>query len=115
LGVDVRTLDDLHEVDHGQFAGFTDEELDAAHPGWRDERHQNLYEWRFPGGESYHDAHDRAIRALASPEITSASCPLIITHEMVGRMLIGALNHLTVEQALQCSLTHGSLLVFDHP
>lgn len=112
LRVDVQPLDDLMEVHHGEYAGFTDAELDDAHPGWRDERLRDIYDWRFPGGESYHDAHDRAVRALASPQITGASCPLIVTHQMLACMLIGVLDHLDVGQALQRKLPHGQLLVF---
>jgi len=113
LGADVVLLDDLREVNHGDFAGHTNAELDAQYPGWRAQRKQNLYEWRFPGGESYHDAHMRAVRALANPYITDARCPLIISHQMIGRMLIGELEHIPVEAALHRDLPHNRLLVFE--
>jgi len=113
--VDVQVLDDLREIDHGRFAGFTAAELDAAHPGWREQRAGNLYEWQFPDGESYHDADRRARSALNSHEIAGASCPLVITHEMIARMLIGTLEHLSIEQALGGSLMHGILRVFNNP
>jgi len=115
LGVPVELLDDLHEVDHGRYAGLTDDEIDKVQPGWRTERARDLYRWRFPGGESYKDAHARARRALSCPVIAQASCPLVVTHEMVARMLMAVLENVPVHEALKRNLPHGTLLVFGHP
>jgi len=114
LGVGVVELSDLAEINHGSFAGFTDEELDNLHPGWRAERLGNLFDWCFPGGESYRDGWLRAQRALDSPPLKGATCPLIVTHEMIGRMVIGLIDRLSPDQALAQSSPHGSIRVL-HP
>ena len=115
IGIRVEYLDDLREVDHGTFAGLTNGELDARYPTWRTERTADLYHWRFPGGESYADAHRRAHRALSSRPVAAASCPLIITHEMIARMIVAILQQLDVDEAFARNLPHGHLLVFDWP
>lgn len=87
LGLAVAVVDELAEVDHGRFAGLTDEEIidrDADH--WR-LRSVDKYTWRFPGGESYADADIRAGRALASIGVRPVRRPLVVSHEMIGRML----------------------------
>jgi len=55
------------------------------------------YDYRFPGGESYADADVRAGQALAEVARSGAHRPLLVSHEMIGRML---LKQLGVEDAL---------------
>ena len=46
--------------------------------------------WRFPDGESYAGAEARARDALHDVAHAGAAPPLLVTHEMVGRMLLRA-------------------------
>ena len=48
-------FEELAEVDHGAFAGLTNEEIEVSHPGVLARRASRKYTWRFPGGESYRD------------------------------------------------------------
>jgi broad specificity phosphatase PhoE len=100
LRVPVTVIDDLAEVHHGIFAGLTDEEIEERHPGWLARRADDKYRWTFPGGESYADADRRAGRALAEPAVRAAGRPLIVSHEMIGRMLQRHLLGLDPGQAL---------------
>jgi broad specificity phosphatase PhoE len=84
FGLSVRALDDLAELHHGEYAGLTSAEL-AERP-WH-ERATDKYDWRFPGGESYWDADARAARVIAYVMRLGADRPLLISHEMIGRML----------------------------
>ncbi|GIE98794.1 histidine phosphatase family protein [Paractinoplanes rishiriensis] len=101
-GVDVEVVDDLAEIDHGEFSGLVDEQIDARYPGARQRRAADKYRWRFPGGESYADADVRAARVLQQLSRRPARRPLIVAHEMIGRMLqrhlLGLDPHLAVCQ-----------------
>lgn len=100
-GLPVVVLEELGEVDHGEFAGLTRAEIEAAYPGQLDARQRDKYGYRFPGGESYADADVRAQRALHSVARTGARRPLLVSHEMLGRMLLKNLAGLSSEDALQ--------------
>jgi broad specificity phosphatase PhoE len=88
LSAAVVVVDELAEVHHGRFAGLTDGEIERRHLGEWGRRARNKYYWRFPGGESYADADRRAAAALALIDRHRADRPLIVSHEMVGRMLL---------------------------
>jgi probable phosphoglycerate mutase len=101
--VGIEVIDDLAEVDHGEFGGLDDGQVDARYPGaWR-QRAADKYRWRFPGGESYADADVRAARALEQLGERPARRPLIVAHEMIGRMLqrhlLGLDPHVAVTRA----------------
>jgi broad specificity phosphatase PhoE len=110
LGLPVRVLDELAEVDHGELSGLTSVEKTAAWPGLAQAREQDKYFFRFPGGESYADADARAARALARIADSGARFPLLVSHEMIGRMLLKNLAGLDSAQALR--LTHPSDVVY---
>jgi broad specificity phosphatase PhoE len=77
LGVEIEVVDELAEVDHGEFSGLIDEQIDARFPGERQRRAADKYQWRFPGGESYADADARAGRALDQVRLRPARRPPI--------------------------------------
>jgi broad specificity phosphatase PhoE len=89
LGLPVQVLDDLAEVAHGAWSGLTSAEIDAGWPGQRAARSLDKYSFRFPDGESYADADARAGRALT--QVVGAR-PLLVSHEMIGRMLLKQLG-----------------------
>lgn len=105
LEVPVTVLDDLAEVHHGAYAGRTSEEL-AGEDHWAVRRDQ-LYTWRFPGGESYRDAEVRAARAIDRVASITEGSAAIVSHEMIGRMLVKRLGDLTPEAALSRRHPHG--------
>lgn len=98
LALTVTVLDELAEIDHGLWSGLTSAEIDAGWPGQRAERERDKYRFRFPAGESYADGDVRAGRALAAVERTGVRRPLLVSHEMIGRML---LRQLGVPDALE--------------
>ena len=100
LDLPVIAIDELAEVHHGSFAGLTDEEINTRHPdSWR-RRSTDKYRWSFPDGESYADADVRAGRALARIGGYPARRPLVVSHEMFGRMLRRHLLGLDPDEAL---------------
>lgn len=110
LGQAVEVVTELAEVHHGTFAGLTNAEIEALHPGALQRRRQQMYTWAFPKGESYADADVRAGRALERIAATGAQIPLLVTHEMIGRMLIRSLLNLTPDEALEWSMPHGAVI-----
>jgi probable phosphoglycerate mutase len=97
LRLPLHVLDDLSEVDHGEWSGLTTQEVEEGWPGQQSVRQRDKYGYRFPGGESYADADVRAGRALAEVARSGARHPLLVSHEMIGRML---LKQLGVAEAL---------------
>ncbi len=91
LGLPVIVDDDLAEVDHGEMAGLTLAEIEQRFPGELARRVAAKFDWRFPGGESYADANRRAAVALRRIAAHGARRPLIVSHEMIGRMLLRTL------------------------
>jgi len=110
LDLDVTVIDELAEVHHGQMAGMTESEIRERFPGQREDRHDDKYAWRFPDGESYADADDRAAAALERIFHGHRSRrPLIVSHEMIGRMLVRNLLNLSPDEALARSQPHDTV------
>jgi probable phosphoglycerate mutase len=109
LGLGVRSEGGLSEIDHGELAGLTNDEIEKSHPGLLAERQSCLQSWRFPGGESYADGDLRAAAALSRIETTFTRRPVLVTHEMIARMLVRNLLELSVDEALNRSFTQGTV------
>jgi broad specificity phosphatase PhoE len=88
LGLEVMVLDELAEVHHGEMAGLTATEIEERFPGQMAERAADRYEWRFPGGESYADADRRGAIALDRIAASGSLRPLVVSHAMIGRVLL---------------------------
>ena len=106
LGLPVTMVDDLAEVHHGDFAGLTNADIEALHPTAARSRAQDKYHWRFPNGESYADADRRAATALRT--ITTQNS-LIVSHEMIGRMLLRNLLAEHPTEALRRNHPHNQI------
>ncbi len=111
IGADLVEVPDLAEVDHGEMAGLTRAEIDELFPTARQQRAENRYGWAFPRGESYAQARGRARRALSTCGWASRGIPVLVSHEMLGRMLRAELRGLDVSTAL--SLRHPHDVVFE--
>lgn len=108
LALEPVIVDDLAELDHGEFSGLTSEEIDARFPGERARRAAAKYDYRFPGGESYADADPRVARALAA---IHGRRPLLVAHEMVGRLLLRRL--LALDPATAMTQKHPHDVVYE--
>lgn len=100
LGLPVVTVAELAEIHHGTLAGLSREEIEAAFPGEMARRDADKYRWQFPGGESYAEGDVRAAKALRVVDESGATRPLLVSHEMIGRMLLRNLLDLPPDQAL---------------
>ena len=102
----ITAVDDLRELDHGDMAGMTNEEIERAFPGELARRSRDKYQWRFANGESYADADLRAASVLRQVAESGSSRPLVVTHEMIARMLLRNLLTLEPKEALTLGLLH---------
>jgi probable phosphoglycerate mutase len=107
LDVEVIPIAELAEIDHGEFSGMTWDEIDDRFPTAREDRASNRWGWAFPGGESYAQARGRARKALSSCGWASTGVPLLVSHEMIGRMLRAELRGLDPIGALALRHPHG--------
>lgn len=114
LGARVVEIDELAELHHGEMAGMTWDEIDLAFPTAREERAENRYGWAFPGGESYAQVRARARRALSACGWAAEGAPLIVSHEMIGRMLRAELRGLDSSTALGLRHPPGVVFEIDH-
>ncbi|EYT59346.1 hypothetical protein D514_0111010 [Microbacterium sp. UCD-TDU] len=113
VGAQLIEVPELAELDHGELAGMTWEEIEAAYPTAREERAANRYGWAFPGGESYAQARVRARKALSTCGWASEGAPLLVSHEMIGRMLRAELRGLDASNALGLRHPHGVVFEID--
>lgn len=114
LRVEVVPVAELAELHHGSFAGRTWDELEADQPGIRELRSENRYGWAFPGGESYASARPRALRALEACFWAGDGVPLLITHEMIGRLLRAAVRGYGHADTLALRHPHGVVFELTH-
>ncbi|MBR7831860.1 histidine phosphatase family protein [Actinospica durhamensis] len=110
LGLAAQVVEELAEVDHGRLSGLVRAQVEAGWPGFEQARARDKYFCRFPDGESYADADARAARALEAIAGSGARRPLLVSHEMIGRMLLKNLAGLSRTEAL--ALSHPSDLVY---
>ncbi|MGO9196731.1 MAG: histidine phosphatase family protein [Acidimicrobiales bacterium] len=113
LGMTVAVLEELTEVHHGRMAGLTASEVELAYPGELTRRSADKYVWRFPGGESYLDADARAAAALQRIGVLGVKRPLVVSHAMIGRMLLRNLLDLEPEVALNWDQSHDVIFEVD--
>ena len=105
--VSVHFDDALMELNYGAWEGFTNEEIDVAFPGERKRRNKDRWNYVLPGGESYSMVADRIktwISALSDQEIN-----VVITHDMVSRVIRGLYLGLDEQQTLQLNHPHNCI------
>ncbi len=71
-----------------------------AFPSWPKLGKRDKYRTVLPGGESYETASPRVVRALQNIQEDGPCHVLIVSHEMIGRLLRMHLLALTPEQAM---------------
>lgn len=91
LDVPVETVDELQEIDFGQWEGLTPEDVAQRWPGgvaqWAADP-----TWRIPEGESTEDVAHRAARATRRAGGIFAGRTLVwVTHSIVSKVTIGSL------------------------
>ena len=107
IDVEVQVVQSLAEVHHGKWAGWTSTEIEQKYPGEREQRKNDWYRFRFEGGESYADAENRMTPWLNDLLKSEWNNVLVVSHEMIGRTMLGRLLQLPSTEWLQIRHPHG--------
>ena len=113
FGLTVVKVDELAEIHHGTMAGLNRDEIEASFPGEMSRRAADKYRWQFPDGESYAEGDVRAAAALRVVASAGAGRPLVVSHEMIGRMLLRNLLDLAPMEALAYGHPHDVIFRVD--
>ena len=90
----IQTDPRLTEISFGEWEGLTMEEIQSRYPGEWDKRHQNMWTYVVPGGESYEMVARRAAEWLGA-----AQGPMVVvTHGGVERVLRGLYGGLPTDE-----------------
>jgi probable phosphoglycerate mutase len=107
LGIDqsrIRIVSLLSEYDCGAWEGLTGDEIDELHPGEREARETDKWNHVVPGGESYALVYERAKQWIGS--VPDESVTIVVTHQMISRMIQGAYLGLSPTEMLQRPHAH---------
>lgn len=107
-GLPVETDERIQEIDFGEFAGRSEAQLRTECEEFWAERKQNKWEYEWPDGESYADAHCRTGEFVRDHRDLHRS--VVIAHQSVNRVLIGQLLDLGEEAMLE--LTQPNNVIF---
>ena len=94
-GYEIETDERLTEISFGAWEGLTIDEIKHRFPGEWEKRHQNMWTYVVPGGESYALVDRRARAWLA--EQNGESRLIVVSHGLIGRVLRGAYGGLPRE------------------
>lgn len=100
LAVPLTVLDALAEVHLGELAGLLFTDCLVRFPAVLEARERDKYRTVLPGGESYETASPRVERALQRIREDGPGHVLIVSHEMIGRLLRMHLLGLTPNEAM---------------
>ena len=99
----------LNPVDRGTAYGLTEDQFERQHPDEFERWRSNMRHTRFPGGESYADLLQRIEPFLIELE-QQTSPVLVVSHLSVLQMLSAYFTGLPLEEALNTSIPHHSIL-----
>lgn len=93
-GCEIETDPRLTELSFGEWEGLTIDEIKHRFPGEWEKRHQNMWTYVVPGGESY-----EMVARRASDWLSEADGPmLVVTHGGVERVLRGLYGRLPLSE-----------------
>jgi len=113
LGLEVKRISGLDEIDLGSWEGLRFEEVRTMDPEGYEERGKHFANFRPPGGECFNDVADRALAALH----TLAAMPqnvLAVTHAGVIRSVLCRLTGRPMNQLFHFMPEHTKCTVLKH-
>jgi broad specificity phosphatase PhoE len=88
-GVDAKVLDDLNDIDYGDWQWQTHDAIAVESPALYRRWRTNPHWMRFPNGESFQDLVARAADALRlATEVHPAETVVMVGHESVNRAIL---------------------------
>ncbi len=112
-GYEIETDERLTEISFGEWEGLTIDEIKHRFPGEWEKRHQNMWTYVVPGGESYemvarrtrdwlHEAHGSMV------VVTHGGVERVL-RGLYGRLPIGEIGHLAEPQDVLFQLKDGQI------
>ena len=94
---------ELREIDLGKYTGMNPEEIEEKFPGEWGKRVDSKYEFLHEGGESYKGVDEKRVKPLLKEfrEKYSSRTILVVTHQGIGRLIIGNLLGLAPGQKMK--------------
>ncbi|MBP1744946.1 MAG: metal dependent phosphohydrolase [Firmicutes bacterium] len=109
FGGEPETRLEFNEIDMGEWEGKSFDEVKEKYPGEFEARGSDLFNYKTPGGESFRDVQERAMRALE--DILGRTCGdiVIVAHSGVKRSLIANLKRMSIEECFARPQDYGSV------
>ena len=100
--------DAIMEINYGCWEGLTNEDVDERYPGQRKLRNRDRWNYVFDEGESYQQVAERVANWF--DHLTSNVTHIIITHDMISRLIRG--HYLGLANTDTLALTHPHEQIF---
>jgi broad specificity phosphatase PhoE len=110
---DIETVDELREIDLGQWEGKRVSEVKQRWSEAYRQRGLDMAGFRPPDGESFLDLQRRVVPAFEAAVKRSAPPLLIVTHAGVMRMLLCHFLGMPVENLFRIALGYGAMTLVD--
>lgn len=105
----VRSCKDLREIHLGEWDGLPRRRVRERHPDLWHARGKDLAGFRPPGGESFSDLQERAVRRVLQIAATATGAVCLITHAGVIRVLICHCLQMPLSNLFRIRLDYGSM------
>jgi len=102
---------DLREISLGTWEGASIDDVRRQHPAEFKARGQDMASYRPPGGESFADCRQRAVRALGEIIAATSGNLLVVAHAGLNRTLLCHLLGMPLENLFRIEQDYGCLNV----
>lgn len=93
---------EFNEIDMGEWEGRSFAEVRERYPAEFRARGEDLLNYRVPGGESFQDVQERAMRAFGDILESTTGDVVIVTHSGVKRAMLACLEGISLQESF-CS------------
>ncbi|MFO8016879.1 MAG: histidine phosphatase family protein [Candidatus Woesearchaeota archaeon] len=115
-GIPLRRRPELTEIDPGDMDGMLYDDFRKNFPELHDERRRDKYNWKFPCGESYASATERAapiIEDLMQRMRGGGGPSLVVGHQGINRVIMGSLLELSEKTIPYITIPHDMAFMLD--
>lgn len=114
LGLVVRLISELREVDYGEWEGMPEAELLERYPDVYPEWRRNPADIRIPGGETFAELRDRAFPAFCRiAEVHSDENVAIVAHKSTNRVILCCLLGISMDRYRQIGQVNSALNIIE--
>ncbi|MCR4369241.1 MAG: histidine phosphatase family protein [archaeon] len=112
----VKIREDLREINYGFLEGHTVLEIKNRFPGIWEEREKSKYDYAHANGESFAHADEARVKPMLAEfrEKYSSRCILVVTHQGIGRLIIGSLLGIPPIEKMKVTLPNDCVYFIDY-